>query len=77
MGSLEACIIQHESGGNPQAVSGQYTGLAQWEPAAWQEDGGTRFASTPLGATYAQQEQVLREALAAGKSSQWTPYDGC
>ena len=77
MSSLEACIIQHESGGNPTAVNGQYTGIAQWSPAAWAEDGGTRFASSPLGASYSQQELVLREALAAGKSEQWRPYDGC
>ncbi len=75
--SLEACIIRTESGGNPDAVNGQYTGIAQWSPTAWAVQGGTRYSSTPLGASYAEQETILREALAAGRSGEWTPYDPC
>lgn len=74
---LAACIIQRESGGNPQATSGQYTGIAQWSPSAWAQDGGTQYAPTPTGASAAQQMAVLNSALAAGQSGQWTPYDQC
>jgi len=74
---LAACIVRRESSGNPQDVSGQYSGLANWSQEAWQEDGGSRYASTPTGASASQQMAVLNSALAAGKASQWTPYDGC
>jgi hypothetical protein len=75
--ALEACIIQHESGGNPQATNGQYEGLGQWSPAAWAEDGGTRYAPTPLGASAAVQEAVLSSEGAAGMEQQQGQYDGC
>jgi hypothetical protein len=74
---LAACIIQHESGGNPQARNGQYEGLGQWSPAAWAQDGGTRYAPTPLGASAAQQEAVLNSEGAAGMRQQQGQYDGC
>jgi hypothetical protein len=74
---LAACIVQRESSGNPQDVSGQYSGLANWSQEAWQDDGGTKYAPTPTGASASQQMSVLNSALAAGKSGQWTPYDGC
>ncbi len=77
MGSLEACIIQHESGGNPQAVNGQYEGIGQWSPESWSSNGGTRYASTPLGASYAQQEAVLRGEGEAGMIREQAQYDGC
>ena len=73
----EACIIQKESGGDPQAVSGIYMGIGQWEESRWLSDGGGRFASTPLGATYAQQEIILRGEGEAGMSQQQGQYDGC
>ena len=58
-------------------MSGIYEGIGQWEPSAWQNDGGTRYASTPLGATYAQQEAVLRGEGEAGMRQQQGIYDGC
>jgi hypothetical protein len=77
IGGLAGCIIQHESGGNPQARNGQYQGLGQWSPAAWAQDGGTRYASSPLGASAAQQEAVLNSEGAAGMRQQQGQYDGC
>lgn len=74
---LEQCIIQHESGGNSQAVNGQYEGIGQWSPSAWAEDGGTKYASSPLSASAAQQEAVLRAEGAATMEQQQGQYDGC
>jgi hypothetical protein len=74
---LASCIISRESGGNTQATNGQYSGIAQWSPSSWAGGGGTAYASSPTGATYAQQVQVLNNMLANGQASQWTPYDGC
>lgn len=77
MSVLEACIIQHESGGNPRAVNGIYTGIGQWEQSRWLSDGGGRYSSTPLGASYAEQESVLRGEGEAGMIQQQGIYDGC
>lgn len=76
-GGLAGCIIQHESGGNPQATNGQYQGLGQWSPSAWSADGGTRYAPTPSGASAAQQQAVLSSEGAAGMEQQQGQYDGC
>lgn len=73
----EACIIEHESGGDPHAVSGQYMGIGQWEQSRWESDGGLRYAKTPLEATYAQQEIILRDEGEAGMTEQQGQYDGC
>jgi peptidoglycan hydrolase-like protein with peptidoglycan-binding domain len=75
---LVGCIISHESGGNSGAVNpnGHY-GLGQWAQSTWIADGGGRYASTPLGATAAEQKQIIEEQVAAGNSGQWTNYDGC
>jgi hypothetical protein len=75
--SLEACIISHESGGNSQAVNGQYEGIGQWSPASWAEYGGTQYSATPLGASYAEQEQVLASEGTRGMEDQQGQYDGC
>lgn len=72
-----ACIVSRESGGNPQAVNGQYKGIAQWSPEAWARMGGTRYAPTPLGASYQEQLNVLGSGLAKYGSGDWSPYDGC
>ena len=76
-GGLAGCIIQHESGGDPQATNGQYEGLGQWSPEAWAEDGGTQYAPSPLGASAAQQEAVLSSEGAGGMQQQQGQYDGC
>lgn len=72
-----ACIVQHESGGNPTAQNGQYTGIAQWSPEAWQRHGGTKYAATPTGATKQQQLIVLNQGLSRYGCRDWCPYDGC
>ncbi len=77
MSSLEACIISHESGGDPNAVNGQYEGIGQWSPTSWRINGGTRYSSTPLGASYSQQEAVLRGEGEAGMIREQGVYDGC
>lgn len=74
---LAACIVHHESGGDPGAANGQYSGIAQWSPEAWGRMGGTRFASSPTGATYQQQLQVLNDGLARFGCRDWCPYDPC
>jgi hypothetical protein len=74
---LVRCIIQAESGGNPQAVNGQYEGLGQWSPYAWANDGGLKYAPSPLQATASQQIAVLNAEVAAGTTSQQTDYDPC
>lgn len=74
---LAACIVRQESGGNPQAVNGRYSGIGQWEQSRWLADGGGRYAPTPLGATYAEQLSVLEGEGAAGMRQQQGQYDGC
>ena len=75
-GSLQACIIAAESGGNPQIwnASGHY-GLYQFSESTWVEYGGdpAEFGD----ATVAEQNQVFDNAIAAGGASNWTLYDGC
>ena len=52
-------------------------GIGQWEESRWLEDGGGRYASTPLGATYAEQAIILAGEEEAGMSQQQGQYDGC
>lgn len=75
--ALVACIIHYESGGNPDAVNGQYEGLGQWSPTAWANDGGLRYASSPLGASYSEQVAVLNQEVVDGTTAQQTNYDPC
>jgi hypothetical protein len=77
LNGLASCIVHYESGGNPRAVNGIYGGIAQWSPEAWSRMGGTRFASTPTNATYAQQVQVLMDGLARFGCRDWCPFDPC
>jgi len=75
-GSLQACIIAAESGGNPQVMnaSGHY-GLYQFSASTWAEYGGN---PADFGdASVAEQNQVFDNAIAAGGASNWTLYDGC
>ncbi len=77
MGPLEACIISHESSGDPNAVNGQYEGIGQWSPESWASNGGHRYSSTPLGASYSEQEIILRGEGEAGMRREQAQYDGC
>ena len=74
---LEACIIHHESTGNPLAQNGQYKGIAQWSPYVWARDGGRRFGPTPHHATYAEQVWVLKRGLRRYGCADWCPFDPC
>jgi LysM repeat protein len=74
--SFQACVIQRESGGNPQVMnsSGHY-GLYQFSESTWVEYGGN---PADFGnASVAEQNQVFDNAIAAGGEDNWAPYDGC
>jgi LysM repeat protein len=75
-GTMQACIIARESGGNSQVVnaSGHY-GLYQFSASTWSGSGGN---PADFGhASVAEQNQVFQNAVAARGYSDWTPYDGC
>lgn len=74
---LAACIVQRESTGNPGAINGRYSGIAQWSSTIWARDGGRRYASSPTGASYQQQLIVLSNGLRSHGCGDWCPYDGC
>lgn len=74
---VAACIVERESGGNPQATNGQYHGIAQWGHPAWVKDGGLKYSYDPLGATYEQQLLVLSYGLSHFGSGDWSNFDGC
>lgn len=75
-GSMEACIIARESGGNSQVVNGSgHWGLFQFSESTWIGSGGS--ASSFGNASAAEQERVFNNAVAARGYSDWAPYDGC
>jgi LysM repeat protein len=80
LGGFEACVISHESGGNPRAVnpSSGAGGLYQFLPSTWASLG---FAAAYPGGAQTAPVSVQRAAFAklyaeAG-TSPWAPYDGC
>jgi LysM repeat protein len=75
-GSFQACVIQRESGGNPNVMnaSGHY-GLYQFSESTWVAYGGS--AADFGHASVAEQNQVFANAMARGGESNWAPYDGC
>jgi hypothetical protein len=76
-GAFGQCVVERESGGNPQVMnsSGHY-GLFQFSFSTWVEFGGN---PNDFGhASVAEQEQVFASALASpGGENNWAPYDGC
>jgi hypothetical protein len=76
-GAFGVCVVQRESGGNPQVMnsSGHY-GLFQFSFSTWVAYGGN---PNDFGhASVAEQEQVFANALASpGGENNWAPYDGC
>ena len=76
-GAFGQCVVERESGGNPQVMNstGHY-GLFQFSFSTWVEYGGN---PNDFGhATVAEQEQVFANALASpGGENNWAPYDGC
>lgn len=75
-GSFQQCVIERESGGDPNVMnsSGHY-GLYQFSAATWAAYGGN---PADFGnASAAEQNQVFANAMAQGGESNWAPYDGC
>jgi LysM repeat protein len=76
-GAFGQCVVERESGGNPQVMNatGHY-GLFQFSFSTWVEYGGN---PNDFGhASVAEQEQVFANALASpGGENNWAPYDGC
>jgi LysM repeat protein len=76
-GAFGQCVVQRESGGNPQVMnsSGHY-GLFQFSFSTWVAYGGN---PADFGhASVAEQERVFANALASpGGENNWAPYDGC
>ncbi len=76
-GAFGQCVVERESGGNPQVMnaSGHY-GLFQFSFSTWVAYGGN---PNDFGhASVAEQEQVFANALASpGGENNWAPYDGC
>jgi LysM repeat protein len=73
--AFQQCVIQRESGGNPNAWNGPYWGLYQFSASTWAEYGGNPADFGKAGV--AEQNQVFENAMAAGGESNWAPYDGC
>ena len=57
--------------GDIHAVNGQYHGKWQMDASFWASYGGLQFASDPLYATEAQQDQV---AWTGWKARGWEPW---
>ena len=76
--TIWACIIQHESNGDPTVVnsSSGASGLFQFETPTWLSNGGGQYAPTAGQATVAQQWSI---AVATQASDGWSPWrgDGC
>lgn len=73
-----ACIVQHESSGNPEAYNpaSQAMGLLQFLESTWLGYGGAAYAPTPLAATPQQQMDV---GVLTYEQAGWSPWagDGC
>ena len=75
-GSMQACIIARESGGNSQIMNstGHY-GLYQFSSSTWAAHGGN---PADFGnASISEQNQVYYNTVAQDGYSDWAPYDGC
>ena len=80
IGGFEACVISHESGGNPGAVnpSSGAGGLYQFLPSTWASLGFA--AAYPGGAQTAPvsvQHEAFAKLYAEAGTAPWAPYDGC
>lgn len=77
IGSMQACIIARESGGNSRAVnpSSGAGGLYQFLPSTWHALG---HSGLPENASAAEQNRAFaQEVDQDGGYTAWTPYDGC
>jgi len=78
--AFEACVIAHESGGNPQAVNAASGagGLYQFLPSTWASLGYA--GAYPGGAQTAPvsvQKAAFARLYAQAGAAPWRPYDGC
>ena len=75
-GSFQQCVIQRESGGNPNAVNGSSGagGLYGFLPSTWAALG---YSGLPENASTATQNQAFQQAYAQWGASPWSGYDGC
>ena len=73
---MQECIINAESGGNPQIwnASGHW-GLYQFSYSTWVAHGGPPSEFGNAGA--AEQTRIFWQTVAQDGYSDWTPYDGC
>jgi LysM repeat protein len=75
-GAFGNCVVERESGGNPDVwnASGHW-GLYQFSASTWAEYGGSPadFGHAGVG----EQEAVFMNAMARGGEFNWAPYDGC
>jgi hypothetical protein len=75
-GSMQACIISRESGGNPNIWNATgHWGLYQFSESTWVAHGGS--AASFGNANAAVQTQVYFNTVATDGYSDWAPYDGC
>lgn len=75
-GSMQACIIARESGGNPSIWNNSgHWGLYQFSASTWSAHGGN---PADFGtASIAEQNQIYYNTVAQDGYSDWAPYDGC
>jgi LysM repeat protein len=73
---VQQCIVERESGGNPQVMnaSGHY-GLYQFDLGTWEEGGGS--AATFGDASVAEQNAVFSLVFSQRGVEPWQPSDGC
>jgi hypothetical protein len=73
--SFRACVIQHESGGDPQVMNGSgHYGLYQFSASTWAAAGGN---PADFGhASVAEQNRVFQKAYAQWGTKPWSG-DGC
>lgn len=72
---MQLCIVQHESGGNPQIWNPTgHWGLYQYDRSTWIESGGS--ASSFGNASAAEQNRIFQRTVAMRGYQPWTG-DGC
>jgi len=76
MGAFQACVIQHESGGDAQIwnASGHW-GAYQFSFSTWVAHGGDPALFGK--ADFAYQTEIFWNTVRADGTSDWAPYDGC
>lgn len=80
MSAFEACVIQHESGGNPTAVNptSGAGGLFQFLPSTWANLGfAAQYPGGAQTAPVSVQDAAFNKLYAEAGTAPWAPYDGC